>query len=214
GRSRQRGGRRDATARRDNRPGCGPAEDRSERTVLVRQQEEVQQVQRQGRIIESPRSTQSSLSIDSIEFRLGRLGRLGRPALAILTGFFLILSFPPFDVGWLAWVALTPLVLAIHGRPMRQVLGLGYLAGGLAFAGILAWIRVFGLLPWVLLAAYLALYPSAFAVVTRWAVGGRQTWRPSNRTFRRRRSSIRRWQPITCARCSGLWETVAGVALI
>ena len=60
---------------------------------------------------------------------------------------------------------------------MRQVFGLGYLAGGLAFAGILAWIRVFGLLPWVLLAAYLALYPAAFAVVTRWAVGGRQTWR-------------------------------------
>src|SRR5256885_14366928 len=85
-----------------------------------------------------------------------------------------ILIFPPFDVGWLAWIALTPLVLAIHGRPMRQVFGLGYLAGGLAFAGILAWIRVFGLLPWVLLAAYLALYPAAFAVVTRWAVGGRQ----------------------------------------
>ncbi|TMJ05161.1 MAG: hypothetical protein E6H01_03505, partial [Bacillati bacterium ANGP1] len=74
-------------------------------------------------------------------------------------------------------MALTPLVLAVHGRPMRQAFGLGYLAGGVAFAGILAWIRVFGLLPWVLLSAYLALYPAAFAVVTHWCATGRPAWR-------------------------------------
>ena len=74
-------------------------------------------------------------------------------------------------------MALTPLVLAVHGRPIRQAFGLGYLAGGVAFAGILAWIRVFGLLPWVLLSAYLALYPAAFAVVTRWCATGRPAWR-------------------------------------
>src|SRR5439155_10482865 len=99
GRSRQRGGRRDATARRDNRPGCRPAEDRSQRPVLVRQREEVQEVPRQRRIIESTRSTQSSqspqspLSTDSTEFGPGGLGR---PALAVLSGLLLILSFPPF----------------------------------------------------------------------------------------------------------------------
>src|SRR3989442_9226148 len=37
--------------------------------------------------------------------------------------------------------------------------------------------RVFGLLPWVLLSAYLALYPAAFAVVTCWCATGRPAWR-------------------------------------
>lgn len=100
-----------------------------------------------------------------------------RVALAVLSGVLLFASFPPLDAGWLAWIALTPLVLAVHGRPMRQAFGLGYLAGGVAFGGILAWIRVFGLLPWVLLTAYLALYPAAFAVITRWFAAGRPVWR-------------------------------------
>ncbi len=100
-----------------------------------------------------------------------------RVALAILSGLLLFASFPPFDLGWLAWVALTPLVLALHHSPLRQAFGLGYLAGAVAFAGILAWIRVFGLLPWVLLTAYLALYPAAFGAITRWFVTGRPAWR-------------------------------------
>lgn len=107
-----------------------------------------------------------------------RQGRIDpRAALAILSGILLVLSFPPFDLGWSAWFALTPLVLAVHGRPLRQAFGLGYLAGGVAFLGILSWIRVFGLLPWVLLAAYLALYPAAFTVITRWLATGRKNWR-------------------------------------
>src|SRR2546427_5947410 len=180
-----RGGKcgRGAAARGAARHGRRPAKAGSQRSVLVRKRKEVQEVPRQRRVAESPQSSlssQSSLSTDSTQFRLGRpgrLGRLGRPALAVLSGLFLILSFPPFDAGWLAWVALTPLVLAVHGRPMRHAFGLGYLAGGVAFAGILAWIRVFGLLPWVLLSAYLALYPAAFAVVTHWCATGRPAWR-------------------------------------
>src|SRR2546428_13654352 len=181
GRGGQRG--RGAAARGAARPGRRPAKAGSQRSVLVRKWKEVQEVPRQRRVAESTQSSlssQSSLSTDSTQFRLGRpgrLGNLGRPALAALSGLFLILSFPPFDAGWLAWVALTPLVLAVHGRPIRQAFGLGYLAGGVAFAGILAWIRVFGLLPWVLLSAYLALYPAAFAVVTRWCATGRPAWR-------------------------------------
>lgn len=51
------------------------------------------------------------------------------------------------------------------------------MAGCVAFGGILAWIRVFGILPWLLLTAYLALYPAAFAALTRWYAVGRPTWR-------------------------------------
>ncbi len=100
-----------------------------------------------------------------------------RVALAILSGVLLFASFPPFDLGWLAWVALTPLVLAIHRRSLRQAFGLGYLAGLVGFGSVLAWIRVFGLLPWVLLTAYLALYSAAFTTATRWFAAGRPAWR-------------------------------------
>jgi len=100
-----------------------------------------------------------------------------RVALAILSGLLLFASFPPLDLGWLAWIALTPLVLAIHRLPLRRAFGVGYLAGLVGFGGILAWIRVFGLLPWVLLTGYMALYPAAFAAATRWFVGGRPPWR-------------------------------------
>ncbi len=100
-----------------------------------------------------------------------------RVVLAILSGLLLFASFPPLDLGWLGWVALTPLVLAIHRRPLRQALGLGYLAGLVGFGGILSWIRVFGLLPWLLLTAYLALYSAAFSVAARWVAAGRPAWR-------------------------------------
>lgn len=97
-------------------------------------------------------------------------------ALAILSGFLIAGSFPPFDVGWLAWVALAPLVLAIHARPLPQAFGLGFVTGAVAFGIILAWVRVFGLLPWVLLTAYLAFFPAAFAAVSRWVIPGRRAW--------------------------------------
>src|SRR2546428_567000 len=119
---------REAAGRGAARPGRRPEKAGSQRSVLVRKRKEVQEVPRQRRITESPQSSLSSLSSQSDhsnEFGPGRLGRLGRPALAALSGLFLILSFPPFDAGWLAWVALTPLVLAVHGRPIRQAFGLG-----------------------------------------------------------------------------------------
>ncbi len=107
----------------------------------------------------------------------GSPGRLGGLVLAILSGVLLAAAFPPLDVGWLAWVALAPLVLAIHRRPLPHAFALGALTGVVAFGGILAWMRIFGLLPWVLLTAYLALYPAAFAALTRWVIPGRPAWR-------------------------------------
>ncbi len=132
--------------------------------MLVRQREEVQEVSRQGRIaafVHTPNTTP---------------GRLIGLALAILSGFLIAAAFPPFDVGWLAWVALAPLVLAIHARPLPQAFGLGFVTGAVAFGTILAWVRIFGLLPWVFLTVYLALFPAAFAAVSRWVIPGRRAW--------------------------------------
>lgn len=58
---------------------------------------------------------------------------------SLLSAVLLWLAFPPVDWGWLAWVALVPLVLALRPatRP-RQGCALGVL-WGVAFYGILLW---------------------------------------------------------------------------
>ena len=38
------------------------------------------------------------------------------PAVACLSGVLLVLSFPQFDLGGLAWVALVPLLVALDGK--------------------------------------------------------------------------------------------------
>ena len=44
--------------------------------------------------------------------RGGNLLRVRGLALSLLSGVLLYMAFPPFDLGWLAWVALVPMVLA------------------------------------------------------------------------------------------------------
>jgi apolipoprotein N-acyltransferase len=89
--------------------------------------------------------------------------------LAILSGVLLALGYAPFDQGWLAWIALTPLVCALwFSRPWPRwdalrVLGLGYLTG-LAFFWIsLHWVTEVTVLGWFVFAFYLALYPALWA---------------------------------------------------
>ncbi len=104
-----------------------------------------------------------------------------RPALpwaaAGASGLLFAASFPPLDAGWLAWVCLAPLLVAVRGQPPRRAFALGYLMGLVGFGGTLLWLRVFGWLPWLLLTAYLALYPGAFAAVAGWLGRDRPPWR-------------------------------------
>jgi apolipoprotein N-acyltransferase len=108
-------------------------------------------------------------------------------ALATLSGVLLALSFPKFGHPALAWIGLTPLLVALSTETRitnrgshwsRRPLLLGVVTGVVYFTGTLYWItRVMavygGLQPWVailvnaLLIAYLALFPAMFAVVTR-----------------------------------------------
>jgi len=77
------------------------------------------------------------------------------------------------DLGPLAWVALVPLLFAIWDVHPGQAFRLGYVSGFVAFFGILAWIRVFGLPAWILLVAYLALFVAAFCGIYRWVAADR-----------------------------------------
>jgi apolipoprotein N-acyltransferase len=98
--------------------------------------------------------------------------------LATASGVLLVFSFPSFGHPAFAWIALTPLLVALSGAPLRRSFLLGLTTGIIYFTGTLYWItRVMavygGLQMWVAvlinagLIAYLALFPALFALITR-----------------------------------------------
>jgi len=109
--------------------------------------------------------------------------RQWRSAAALLSGALLALSFPPFEIANLAWVALIPLLIALFRQPdgglsTRQTFWLGF-AGGLVFWLLsLSWLlRLFETSPapmilivlgWLILCACCAFYWGAFTVTASW----------------------------------------------
>jgi len=95
--------------------------------------------------------------------------------LALGSGWLLILSFPKFGTGFLAWLSLVPLFYALKGeKTPTQGLLLGLVTGMTAQVGIMYWITHvvvnYGYLPYpvgiaamLLLSAYLSLYTGFFA---------------------------------------------------
>ncbi|MCX7635979.1 MAG: apolipoprotein N-acyltransferase, partial [Syntrophales bacterium] len=94
--------------------------------------------------------------------------------LSLLSGVLLICSFPKFGFGVMAWVSLVPLIFAVEGKDVRTGFLSGFIAGMVAYTGIMYWIAyvvvTYGYLPWAvgvgamfLLAAYLSLYLGVFA---------------------------------------------------
>jgi len=84
-------------------------------------------------------------------------------AAAVLSGILLFLSFPPFEIAFLGWVALIPLIIACAGATPRRAAGLGWLAGAIFFLGTLHWLRHVTWLGFIALAFYCALYFIPFA---------------------------------------------------
>lgn len=96
--------------------------------------------------------------------------------LPTLSGALLVLTFPTYDWGSLAWVALVPLLLAIRGMTWKVAFGQGWLAGLFFFAGTLSWVinamHQYGQLPFavsvslmLLLAGYCALFVGSFCAL-------------------------------------------------
>ena len=108
-------------------------------------------------------------------------------AWAAASGVLLALSFPKYGHPAFAWIALTPLLVALAGRSriasrpsftLRRAFLLGLVTGVVYFIGTLYWITQVmavygGLQQWVAvlvnaaLIAYLALFPAVFGVVMR-----------------------------------------------
>jgi apolipoprotein N-acyltransferase len=85
--------------------------------------------------------------------------------LAILSAFLLLLAFPTFDLGWLAWLGLVPLFVAISGRSAKSAFFLSYLCGIVFLSGVYRWILEapgYNLYHHAILAIYLGPYFGLF----------------------------------------------------
>jgi apolipoprotein N-acyltransferase len=99
-------------------------------------------------------------------------------SLSLFSGVLLTLSFPNFDLEFLAWFALIPLFHSIEGKGLFHAFIFGFLTGLIFFLGILYWIIVavhtYGNVPLILsglilllLVMYLSLFVGLFTFLTR-----------------------------------------------
>src|SRR6266576_317405 len=83
---------------------------------------------------------------------------------AICSGLLYAGCFAPFNLIWLCWIALTPLIAAIwfsgteSRHPWLRNLALGYVAGLAFFWTVLSWLTTVTVLGWFVLEFYMALY--------------------------------------------------------
>ncbi len=100
--------------------------------------------------------------------------------LCSLSGLLLMLSFPWYDVEWLAWIAFVPLLTATRGVRLRTAFMWGWISGGVGYLGILRWIPhtminyggvptpiSYGIL--LLLVVYVGLYVGVFTAGWSWS---------------------------------------------
>jgi apolipoprotein N-acyltransferase len=85
--------------------------------------------------------------------------------LATLSSILLILTFPGFNIEFLAWIWFIPLFYAIDSKKQFQAFLLSYMAGVLFFAGTLYWLVHVTLLGAIILPFYLALFFGLFGIL-------------------------------------------------
>lgn len=99
------------------------------------------------------------VGVDGVAPRSGRNQHtLLRILGSLAGGALLVLSFPPYDIVYLAPPALALMTLSWHGVRARRGLWLGYLAGVAFLLPHLAWMRVVGTDAWLLLGGVFALF--------------------------------------------------------
>ena len=106
---------------------------------------------------------------------------------AICSGLLYAGCFAPFNLTWLCWIALTPLMTAIwfsgneSRHPWLRNLALGYVAGLAFFWTVFSWLTTVTVLGWFVLQFYMAIYIALWA----WFCGflrPRETREESERT--------------------------------
>ncbi len=118
--------------------------------------------------------------MDYSRFRMPGFGSVTRRdyLLAAVSGVLLALSFPKVELSFLAWIAFVPLLLACGQKSAKKAARLGFVAGMVAYAGILYWINIvvttYGKLPlpvsilvYLILVGYLAAFFSVLCYLVR-----------------------------------------------
>lgn len=95
----------------------------------------------------------------------GKPDTVRRRVLALASAVLLVFAFPDFDLGFLAWFALVPLLFAMDGLAPRRAFGLAYLSGTAFFLGAVSWLIHVTLPGMVVVALYLGLYVGLFGYV-------------------------------------------------
>lgn len=83
----------------------------------------------------------------------------------ILSATLLILSFPRFDIEFLAWFGFVPLLFAIKNKSKAQAFLFSYLTGIVFWLGIIYWLVHVTLPGLIILVLYLALYFGLFGLI-------------------------------------------------
>ena len=93
---------------------------------------------------------------------------LRRTVLALASGILLALAFPQFDLSFLVWVALVPLLLALQDQSLKASFGYGFLTTLTAALGTVSWVAgpeevtAFDV---ALIVSYLGLYGGLFGLL-------------------------------------------------
>lgn len=96
---------------------------------------------------------------------------LARAFLGLLSAALLICSLPLPDIGWFAWLALAPLIIACHGLKPLKAAGLGLVSGVVSGFGIYGWlfeVPGFDMRHAIVLALYVGAYPAAWCGAMAW----------------------------------------------
>lgn len=89
----------------------------------------------------------------------------------LISGVALVLAYPPFDQGWVIWVALIPILLALRVAPAleERPFASGYLVGLIYFGGTFWWIGHVTAPGIIALVLYISLYPAIWLwAMQRW----------------------------------------------
>jgi apolipoprotein N-acyltransferase len=85
----------------------------------------------------------------------------------VISALLLVLSLPTFDIGWLAWFGLVPLLVAISGRSPAYGFLSFFIYGFLFFSGVCSWlyeVATFRIVHHAIIMTYLGLYFGFFGL--------------------------------------------------
>ena len=85
--------------------------------------------------------------------------------LSVISAILLILAYPNFNLGFLAWVALIPLFFALENQKSKQGFITGYLFGIIFFSGLLYWLLKVTVPGTVILILLLSFAPAMFCLL-------------------------------------------------